>query len=289
MHPGGEHGEDAPGIKNWNVDPKHRRKYIATTGRLVDVNDSTREAELSFWGEWEPPSQVTRLHATTPDGPCFVHRPLAPQQLPVVRRQNTDPWVFGDCFRFTLCQQMTRRGPTQLRFLDRGSVMLFGSCLSQNRFVLDTCFVVGSFAEVNARSYDTVRSRLDAAYDLATFSLLEGMIGSGGSLRLYEGATPENPVAGMYSFFPARITAGAPDGFPRPVITRPDLITPNLTQGKRLNPQPSLEDAAERWRDVVAQVRKQGNSLGVRADAPTFDRSLVRQPSASVESFRLDC
>jgi hypothetical protein len=52
--------------------------------------------------------------------------------------QNTDPFVFGDQFHYTGCLQHTKRGATQLRYLDRGSVILFGSCREKRDFVVDT-------------------------------------------------------------------------------------------------------------------------------------------------------
>ena len=45
-----------------------------------------------------------------------------------VWRQNTDPFVFGERFHYTGCLRHTRRGPTQLRYLAPGSLVLFGSC-----------------------------------------------------------------------------------------------------------------------------------------------------------------
>ncbi len=44
------------------------------------------------------------------------------------------------------CQQNTKRGATQLRYLDRGSVILFGSCVNGS-LVLDTVFVADSWED----------------------------------------------------------------------------------------------------------------------------------------------
>jgi hypothetical protein len=87
------------------------------------------------------------------------------------------------------------------------------------------------------------------------------------SYRLYFGATPDAPVDGMFSFFPASTPGQHPHGFARPQV-RLDLITPNLTQGKRLNPQSSVADVKELWRDVVEQVEGAGLLLGVHAEVP---------------------
>jgi hypothetical protein len=44
-----------------------------------------------------------------------------------------------------------------------------------------------------------------------------------------------------------------------------DLITPNLTQGKRLNPQSMIADVTDVWSDVVDQVESTRLLLGVHA------------------------
>ena len=54
--------------------------------------------------------------------------------------QNTDPFVFGESFLYTCCQQFKNNRPTQLRYLAPGSVILFGSHRG-GRFLLDTVFV----------------------------------------------------------------------------------------------------------------------------------------------------
>jgi predicted nucleotidyltransferase len=61
--------------------------------------------------------------------------------------RNTDPFVFGGKFMYTLCQQYKKEKhtstltPTKLHSLEKGSVILFGSRLNHD-FVLDTVFVV---------------------------------------------------------------------------------------------------------------------------------------------------
>jgi len=74
----------------------------------------------------------------------------------------------------------------------------------------------------------------------------------------------------MFSFFPASTPNRHPNGFPRPEI-RLDVITSNLTQGKRLNPEASLSGVHRLWRSVVEQVEEAGLLLGVRADFPSVD------------------
>jgi hypothetical protein len=72
----------------------------------------------------------------------------------------------------------------------------------------------------------------------------------------------------MFSFFPCVPDSTGSRGFERPVICIPSIITGSCTQGKRLNPQPSLEAVAGLWRKVVEEVESQGCWLGVHAEAP---------------------
>lgn len=268
IHPGGEHGEDAPGIKRWNVGA-HRRKFLRSSGIALDRSRDALREDLIFWGEWEPESRVQRVGVPVHEGPRFVHTPFYSDPPPEGWRQNTDPFVFGDHFHYAGCLQHTRRGPTQLRFLERGSVILFGSCIDLRKFVIDTVFVVDRWVDHSGSDRGKVLDgKVSATYWNAT---VEPWFSAGGadpnSYRLYFGATPDQPVEGMFSFFPASTPQLHGDGFSRPEI-RLDVITPNLTQGKRLNVQGSVADVRRLWSSVVEQVEEAGLLLGVRADLP---------------------
>ena len=58
---------------------------------------------------------------------------------------------FGERFHYTGCLQHTRLGPTQLRSLAPGSLVLFGSCRGKSRFAVDTVFVVSDHVDHSAR------------------------------------------------------------------------------------------------------------------------------------------
>lgn len=270
IHPGGEHGEDQPGLKEWNREKDHKRKFLSQRGVSVKGDRSPRESELLFWGEWEPESEVETVGIPTPGGPRFVHRPFYSDPPPSGWRQNTDPFVFGAEFHYTECKQHTSRGPTQLRFLEHGSVVLFGSCVGRSKFVLDTLFVINDFVDHSRADYERVlNGRISDAYRAATIDpRYSAPGGDEQSYRLYSGATYDSPINGMFSFFPASTRARHPAGFARPEIRIPGLITAHLTQGQRLNPQNSLEAVKEVWADVVQQVLGAGMTLGIRADLP---------------------
>lgn len=268
MHPGKEHGFDADGFRSWNRDRAHRRKFLRADGAYVDGASNVR-SDLVFWGEWEPPSRVDPIASPTRYGPRFVHVPLLPARVEPEWRQNTDPFVFGDRFAYTGCMQHTRFGPTQLRFLAPGSVILFGSARERSQFALDTVFVVDEWIDHTADDYHRLAGIVDPGYWRATIEpWYSASLPADRSHRLYFGATADKPRHGMFSFFPARTAAEAPNGFERPVIELHE-ITPTLTQGKRLNPQRSLDDVRRLWESVVMQVvERDALRLGVHAEMP---------------------
>ena len=103
----------------------------------------------------------------------------------------------------------------------------------------------------------------------------------GQSHRLYFGATPDNPVDGMFSFFPCLPYENDSRGFARPTISIPGYITPHLTQGKKMARDLDLVEVTNLWRAVMDQVEDQGLALGVHAETPRmrdFSRFLAPPP-----------
>lgn len=234
LHPGGEHGSDHGTVKAWNVGP-HQRKFMRSPGRYVD-NRESRDSEIVFWGEWEAQSMVETIDKPLMDGPRWTHRPIC--QLPdsYRDRQNTDPFVFGPRFQYTGCLQHTKVGPTQLRNLNRGSVILFGSCRRRSAFVLDTAFVVADYIDHCKRDFaQKLQGRISGTYHSVTISpWYTNMVQRDRVYRLSSGATFSDPGAGMFSFFPCLPTGDDPSGFARPQIIIPGVITPNQTQNKKM-------------------------------------------------------
>ena len=73
----------------------------------------------------------------------------------------------------------------------------------------------------------------------------------------------------MFSFVPSALSGAAPNGFARPSINLPGIVTPGLGRGYRRNVKSNLADVAELWHRVVDQVESQGLSLGVSFDVAT--------------------
>ena len=75
IHPGGEHLPDQGDLKSWNSGA-HGRKCLKSHGRYSGGN-KLKEAEIVFWGEWEPESHVIAHYENPlPDGPEYLYEPF---------------------------------------------------------------------------------------------------------------------------------------------------------------------------------------------------------------------
>jgi hypothetical protein len=275
IHPGKEHRPDRGRFKDWNrVD--HKRKFVENMGSCIRSGEIF-DGLIRFWTEWEPQSEViATITGPDLDYPRFVYRPFYVIPSSYRGLQNTDPFVFGHFF-YTGCQQHTSKGPTQLRYLDRGSVVLFGSCVS-GRFAIDTVLVVDKWIDHNVADFETLlRDEVPRAYWEVTLAAwyqdddVENACAPSGqnrSYRLYFGATVDHPVNGMFSFFPCAPAEMSPNGFARPVIENPAVITNNHKQKYRLNRGLSAYGIQQHWRELCRQVESAGLWLGVHAETP---------------------
>jgi hypothetical protein len=278
LHPGKEHKPDRGAFKCWNHNA-HKRKFLQCNGRRFG---SEVEEPLHFWAEWEPESEViAEIAEPFADEPKFTHAPYYIQRKSYAGLQNTDPFVFGNNFFYTGCQQHTISGPTKLRYLKRGSVILFGSCLNERSFALDNVFVVDHWIDHRANNFKSLLKNhvpieylevtLLPWYELDQCSHKKQPCASSvpeRSWRLYFGATPANPVEGMFSFFPCQPAQLSPRGFARPTISISDVVTGKLSQGKKLNAGLDLGRIRELFSLVRSQVESVGLHLGVYAEIP---------------------
>lgn len=281
-HPGAEHRPDrgASNWKSWNIG-NHKRKFLVTKGKCVE-NGSLRSGELAFWGEWEPPSMVERvLEAESPYHPKWIHRPYLPEVIPDpiqdgVTYQNTDPFVFGDAFRYFVCKQfrINQKIVTALSRLEKGALILFGSTVHQNTpdafFQLDTVFVVSDYVPYDADDPDALSDQglyRDIAYKMA----FPTRTGFPLHLRMYRGATYEGPVNGMYSFTPCRRWEGQPDSvFPRLPLNDEKYITNNLNSGPKIS-EASEEEVLSMWKKIRGLSREAGCAEGVHFPMPATE------------------
>ena len=287
-HPGGEHGADSRSadIKSWNY-KNHKRKFLRAKGSVMENSQLLSDQDLMFWGEWEPQSRVTRINSNAPkDFPHFIHEPEldldAPTQKDGRLRQNTDPYVFADAFYYRCCKQISGGKRTQLSYLKKGSIILFGSTINQNKkdeayFGVDTVFVVGDYKEYDSQNY---KKQLKGF----TPKLYAEIVGIGNdtaiksTLRCYSGATLKQNVNGMYSFVPCKRYEDGTTGFERLKIRMSDLskfnqngrelITNNLNSSTR-NTEIEIATAVEIWNQLRNIAKKQGLLEGVSFVCPT--------------------
>jgi hypothetical protein len=268
IHPSKQHLPDCTTIKNWNkVGPG--RKFFKNKGCYV-YNDKLEESEIGFWGEWEPESEVVKkIDKPVPNGCHYIYKPYYTIPSSYYGLRDTDPFVFGNQFHYTACQQNAKKGPTQLRNLSRGSVILFGSRVDR-KFVLDTVFVVDRWIDHDKRNYENVlRGKISEVYfDVTILALYHQPSSEFRLYKLYFGAMFHNPIQGMYSFFPCIQYYDNSKGFARPVIEIKGIITDNLSQGKRLNILNNIGQAKMLWDNVAKQVTRKGLALGIFTNLP---------------------
>ena len=282
-HPSGEeHANNiVNGVKRWN-DDRHKRNFIVSSGEAITKMGGTpqRFDTISFWGEWEPEARVVE----TFDGNSPARRlikPLFPKKMPAPRGgrccANTDPFVFGEHFKYSNCRQRNKNGKVgTMQTLSAGSLILFGSVVYENgkpkkEFLLDTVFVTKDNGHpFVANQYGKeLQSALklngaDADFEAATLKPLALQAGNS-EFTLYQGQSYwENKD--YFSFVPCDKEGKA---F-RKVKLTPDIVS-GLSANARNNtilgePEKDGSDPREIWRAVVVHVLKQGLSLGVRFD-----------------------
>jgi hypothetical protein len=269
LHPSSEHSSG-----EWNTG-EHKRRFIKNIGSYVE-GEQVKQNDLIFWCEWEAQAEKIRnLHHFEKADPRYLWQPYYKPEN-TSNLQNTDPFVFGSHFYYVCCQQWKNQHPTQLRFLKKGSVILFGSNLDSH-FVLDTVFVVGESQVI--QSLKDIPKGVSKTYKDVTLNLTvqnrckPAPTGCSDSwtppdYNLYSGATYENPVDGMFSFFPCLPYVNQERGFKRPIIQIDNLITQNLALGFKLNEQSSIEQCKDLWCEVKKQVEDAGLKLGVYAELP---------------------
>ena len=267
----------------------HARKFMQLSGHWIGPDGHTGGGDLWAWGEWEPQSQLLdRLDGPRERGyPQYLWGPY--YEMPergCGGLHNTDPFIFGDRFPYSNCKQASS---TRLRSLGRGSVIAFGSHTA-GRWVLDTVMVIaGSVDYAPGRARSALAGLVpDAFVDVTAGPLADNRQdtscgpapvrrgGCGGragddadvKLRLYWGATPEDPVGEMFSFFPA-MPADRARRFPRPGIELPDwCFTTSLRQGHKQSCGLSAQSIRPLWGSLTEQVHGAGLVLGTHAAPP---------------------
>ena len=268
-HPGREHNPGNVPRQPWNTG-EHRRKFLQCNGRYVAEDGLLADGPLVFWGEWEAPSIVKEKRWVKQGSlPRFLHVPVWERPVTWGRRQNTDPWVFGDSFRFSNCRQLTRqRNRSALQKLTPGSMILFGSTIGDS-FVVDTVFVVKDACPFSPGE----PPETDEAFRVCTLEPIKKGYAPTDPLTLFRGATYEAPINGMYSFVPCRRADADDVRFARPSISLPGCVSPKRWRSAYGAKIPRFAaDVREQWEKVRKQVLDAGCLLGLQFSTPQLDQ-----------------
>ena len=283
-HPGREHGPKSG--CNWHKSKyDHRRKFMQLPGKWIEKDDTKREGNLWAWGEWEPESSlICKFNISGRDSrfPRYLWNSYYVPKDCYGGWHNTDPFIFGKRFLYSNCGQSID-SKRSLKQLARGSVIAFGSGKAihgERRWTLDTVLVVKDFVEYNmcnarkelqdwvpATFLDVTGGPLEDNEEKASIS--GTCTSTSARMRLYRGATPDDPIEEMFSFFPA-VPAGDDSGFPRPsIFLQDEYFNPRSWQApKGATRCRTPHELSRLWKSLAKQVRDAGLVLGTHAALP---------------------
>ena len=254
-------------IREWNNDSSHYRKFLLNKGVFLDdiFDVKPKEAELYFWGEWEGNSFFDPIrnidYRILPNG---VHEPF--HSIVIRGGQNTDPYVFGQDFKYCVCKQNGI-----LCNLSANSLLLFGSVFpSLGKFYIDTVFIINN--NTIATSVHANRGvGYSQTYKEETLEQLSEYLGvphTPSNKKLYHSQTWWDNKE-YFSFVPCKLKHNG-NGFERLFINLKDPIF-NLSSnpsGKSFLQNCALSPM-ELWLEIVRLAKEQGFKLGIRFTEPT--------------------
>ena len=277
-HPGPEHGPDKRNgiLKSWNKG-KHKRKFLISSGAYADSELIRKTGKLAFWGEWEPPSMVQEFpKPREANSPRWLHQPFLPNDLKNLESgcQNTDPFIFGSSFRYFVCKQIRykQRKTTSLSKLDKGSVILFGSTKGRRReesfLQLDTVFVVSDYIEYDtSKPADIIKNEKDPYWNIVFRREFPEARDFSATMRIYKGATLEEPYNGMYSFVPSKLWSDGEKGFPRLKLQNWEFLTNNLNASPKSTSH-NEQSIQSFWKKLRDHSREENYVEGIQFDIP---------------------
>ena len=256
-------------IREWSNDIAHFRKFIQNNGYFLNgLNDlEPTKTELYFWGEWEGYSFFNPFARNDfrklPNG---LHKPFHSS----VNKggQNTDPYIFGEEFKYCVCKQKGR-----LTSLVLDDLILFGTVLpSINKFYIDTVFVVNNH---DLSSHVQATSGIDytQVYQEETLIQLPHYLHHPtfmNDCRIYKGKTwwDDNQY---FSFVPCKLSYNN-IGFERLYIDLDNEIfqLSNYPSGKSFLEKCMLS-SKDLWKEIVKISKEQGFMLGIKFEEPTLN------------------
>jgi hypothetical protein len=146
--------------------------------------------------------------------------------------------------------------------MNKGDIIVFGSTFSPHKeklFVVDTVFVI---SEKIAYHPKEAREKLALVVPSWYFHLTLDLVPDNEEYFLFIGATYQNQVNGMFSFFPCTEASAKPEGFIRPIIKSNVLKINGHNQGAG-----RFKDVTAKfvWDEIVNSVLQGKLSLGLNA------------------------
>jgi hypothetical protein len=251
--------------REWNCG-NHFRKFILNDGLFIsDIRDKEpKKSDLYFWGEWEGNSFFEPLsnpnYKSLPNG---IHKPF--HSIPQNGTQNTDPYIYGEYFKYATCKQTGA-----LYKLSEDSLILFGSTYpSLGKFYIDTVFVVKSFESAVDVCSNSAKNYTKTYKEQTLEQLNTEYLGPNPSTKkkLYHGKTWfEN--SNYFSFVPCKLNLEL-TGFERLYLNLNDPVL-NLSRnatGKSFLRNCSLSSEAV-WNLITKEALSQGFVLGIKFTEP---------------------
>lgn len=278
-------GED---FIEWNNSNEHRRKFLLSNGNYIDRKGKLLKDELVFWGEWEAQSEVEKLNNKLHKHPKYLNRPLLNSTVKS-KNHNTDPYVFGDNFRYIVCQQ---KKSIILKNLEPYSIVLFGSSIN-GEFCLDTLFVVTDDTKrYHPNKIKSVYPQKDQYFyasvePISRSNKHNNGCGSKNELDCYElnnnteyafyrgvNYNSRDEYKGIYSFVPSKKYVKNNESeyiFKQPRIDL-DFISHGQTQGINAagTREFSKEEIVEYWEEIDRQLSEAGLIKGVSFVEPNL-------------------
>jgi len=307
FHPGKEHGPDTddPTIKSWNTD-SHKRKFLSVQGDYLTRDETlVTDKNIMLWGEWEPDSQVKEFNTHDGNLPRYMHFPYIRNPLPNRTQrtgsqntgscnspgcnaadpngeswQNTDPFIFGDNFKYAICRQRTKYSDFRIQDLEAGTIIVFGSLSDKQDSTftsirIDTVFVVSSHF-IDKQTLLTMKDTTLSTHDKTYFDISFRMAFPTNEdfpddNKLYTGVTykDRNKYHEMFSFVPAMpCSTDMPEkGFPRiemPLFHEtnqpitPFMVKENVTDN----------ECATYWKELKEKALSHSGCIATRVGMP---------------------
>ena len=232
----------------WNTASSHKRKFIKRSGSYLS-DTMVHNADLYFWGEYEAGSECTVVSRTRPRA---IHDVLIPARcvssIPP-EALNTDPYVFGNHFKYICCGMRKNGGKYQ-----PGDVILFGKVsyditLNRHFMCLDTVFVVKEVVPVDMSLNYTqyYKAGIEPTY---------------GKYNIFYRGVPYSPDVKYFSFVPCKTDCSQD---PLPMI---DLTSLSFIVKKQFNSwtaKPIILTPLV-WDTIIKEVKMSGWELGIHID-----------------------